>query len=481
MKKIKNNLKYVAFILLLLVSATVSSCSDWLDTQPSNQTSADKLFSTEKGFQEALSGAYTLMTKAELYGKEMTFGFTDVIAQQWLLDDVTNTSPYFGAKAYDFESELTRKLTEDIWLAQYNVIANVNDILAFVDARKNVFNNIGYNVIKGEALALRAYLHFDMLRLFAPNDFALNKETKYIPYVDQFSKNLTASMSAKEVVTKCLADLDAAAELLKSDPIYTNIENEDFYYKNRTVHMNYYAVKALIARINIYIGEKEKALKAAKEVIAAQNNGLFRWVNVDEATSTSENLRDYTFSSEHIFGLNVKKLVDHIKGSFVYPYNPILQNRKYCKTKTSDISTLFAEEPDDYRTLLYKTEEGIEKMFVKFKQVEKSKTRDRMPMIRISEMYYIAAECSTDATEALGYLNTIRDKRNIKTLITDKNKLTSELYKEYQKEFTGEGQLFYFYKRLNIKIEASNDNYTFTLPLPRVELDLGGRPRPEKI
>lgn len=472
MKKILNNIKYLTITIFTVGVLSVSSCSEWLNVQPSNQTSADELFKTEAGFQEALSGVYTLMTKEEAYGKEMTYGFADVVAQQWDLSKLNTSSstPYYGAKTYDFETEITYSLIENIWLTQYTAIANANDILAFVDDRKSVFDGIGYSIVKGEALALRAFLHFDLLRLFAPNDFALGTETKYIPYVSEYSKNLTLSHTAKEVYNKCLADLEEAAKLLKVDPLLTGEKPTDPYYDSRITHLNYYAVKALMARIYLYAGKKPEALACANEVIDAQTATRFRWVKEAETTSTSDKEMDYTYSAEHLFHLNVRKLEDYAKSSFGGEATVVLNNRKY----NSETDELF-RGTTDYRTYLYS---ASDKSVIKFKQVKDSETRDIMPMIKIPEMYYIAAECSADATEALGYLNTVRRNRRIVGDITDINLFESELFKEYQKEFVGEGQLFYYYKRLNQRIETVGDNYTFVLPLPRVEIDLGGRPRP---
>lgn len=456
----------------VVVAIMLCSCSDWLDRQPSNQTSADKLFKTELGFQEALTGIYTLMSSKDLYGKEMTYGFVDVIAQQWQLTSIPSTSPYNGAKNYDFETELTYKLIEKIWLSQYNAIANINDLLAFIDNRRDVFSNEnGYSFIKGEALALRAFIHFDLLRLYAPNDFAIGKSTTYIPYVTEFSKNLTESHTAKEVVDKCLEDLIKAEEFLKNDPIITGLVSPDLYFRDRVYHMNYYAVKALKARIYFYMGQKQQAYEEAKSVIAAQNATRFRWVKEAEATSATELGMDYTYSAEHIFCLNITKLSDYIVGSFVSPYDVQLKNRKH----NESLKVLF--DGNEYRTYLY----DKDVLFIKFKQVDRSATRDKMPLIKISELYYIAAECSTDHAEALGYLNLVRLNRRVAGNIDNYAQLTEELFKEYQKEFTGEGQLFYYYKRLNQRIESSSESYTFVLPLPRVEIDLGGRPRPAKF
>ena len=48
-------------------------------------------------------------------------------------------------------------------------------------SREELFTGNNYNIIQGEALALRAMLHFDMLRLFGPV-YSRNPEATSIPY-----------------------------------------------------------------------------------------------------------------------------------------------------------------------------------------------------------------------------------------------------------------------------------------------------------
>ena len=44
----------------------------------------------------------------------------------------------------------------------------MNTLLKNADEKKNLFTGDQYNWITGEAYALRAMLHFDLLRLFGP-------------------------------------------------------------------------------------------------------------------------------------------------------------------------------------------------------------------------------------------------------------------------------------------------------------------------
>ena len=62
--------------------------------------------------------------------------------------------------------------------------------------------------------------------------------------------------------------------------------------------------------------------------------------------------------------------------------------------------------------------------------------------------------------------------------ITSKE-LSTEIEKEWKKEFLGEGQMFYFYKRLGYtKFPNSSqliDEKVYVLPIPEDEINVGGR------
>ncbi|MFR7808230.1 MAG: RagB/SusD family nutrient uptake outer membrane protein [Butyricimonas faecihominis] len=77
-----------------------------------------------------------------------------------------------------------------------------------------------------------------------------------------------------------------------------------------------------------------------------------------------------------------------------------------------------------------------------------------MPMIKLSEMYLIVAECSfdLDSEMSLEYLNVLRDHRirNHVHTIPVKESIQDEMRREY----LGEGQMWYVMKRNNLKIET---------------------------
>lgn len=84
-------------------------------------------------------------------------------------------------------------------------------------------------------------------------------------------------------------------------------------------------------------------------------------------------------------------------------------------------------------------------------------------MMKLSEAYYIAAEVYgkpesglTDLNKAWEYLNVIRQDRGLSNASGNNNTLTDQITKEYIREFIGEGQIFFYFKRLN---KGFDNNY----------------------
>ena len=478
MKKNIYRLRVVCAVMLALFCTT--SCNDWLEVKPKTEEEADKLFSTLDGFKSALAGVYIGMSQTELYGREMTFGMVGVLGQEWGSgSDLGNQySAYSYLLNYNYEQVVSKALIDAVWNKMYEGIANVNTLIQYSDLKREVLGDY-YGVVRGEALALRAYMHFDLLRLFAPYDFSAEAKVA-IPYVLEAKPAIAPQLTPTKFVEYALKDVEAALELLKSDPILTGEDVsgvDNGYLANRNFHLNYYAVLGLKARIWLYAKDVTAAYGAANEVILAQQQkGLFPWVKTADITTTEANLRDRTFSSEHLFAFNTTKLEEYIKGYFREASLPLME-----RLMPGELY-----EADDYRTALYETYSGFANVLTKFWQMDKAYVqgqgyvtpkRNRMPAIRIAEMYYIAAEALKESNigEALEMLNTLRVHRGLMKLENlDKDQLQEELGREYYREFIGEGQVFFYHKRMNTSIIATA-NAVYVLPMPDDEIDLGQR------
>ena len=102
-------------------------------------------------------------------------------------------------------------------------------------------------------------------------------------------------------------------------------------------------------------------------------------------------------------------------------------------------------------------------------------------LVKLSEMYLIVAECQmrSENPDALETLNTMRRSRITNVNSSDKSTITEdELIEEMRREFLGEGQMFFQYKRLNTPIrnilkEVPANNTIFVLPIPEGEIEYG--------
>lgn len=469
--KIKNNI----YTVLLAVGFTlmVCSCNDWLDVQPKSQVEDSELFTSQQGYKEALAGVYSSMVSDNTYAKNLTFGAIAVLGQEWTSFP---TAAYEDIAKFDYTTTYSKSLIEGIWTTNYNSIVNVNNLLSHIDGSKKLFSGNNYSIIKGEALALRAFLHFDLLRCFGVS-YAQSPSKPSIPYCTTMSYRVSPQLTVQQVAEKVIADLKDAADLLKdTDPIVTGQEitelEDNGYLKNRQVHLNYYAVRGLMARVYMWMENYGEAQKAAQEVISSD---AFSWATVDKLSKGEDN----SFATEQLFGLK-DDLMSTISD---YYFNPESSTSSFSIDQRT-LLDYYDQETSDYR-YLYLFQSGIGELAdyrfsTKFTESsgDDSYYTKKLPMIRLSEMYLILAECQyRNGGDALTTINDLRTARNI---VTPLNELPEDFYgwliKEYRREFLGEGQLFFLYKRLNRPSILGTDvdaiaQKAYTFPLPISETD----------
>lgn len=206
-------MRLISKIIIAATLFTGTGCNDWLDVTPQAQINAEKLFSTPEGFQNVLYGVYTGMTQSAMYGKNMTWGFMDVLSQYYKVYSNSNHT-YYEAARYNYDNGNSKDAIREIWLNSYRCIANCNILLEQLEEKgEGFFTGDNYRLIKGEALGLRAYLHFDMLRAFAPS-WSDNMDGMGVPYADSFSRKVHPQLSTREMVKRILADLETARSIL---------------------------------------------------------------------------------------------------------------------------------------------------------------------------------------------------------------------------------------------------------------------------
>ena len=460
-----------------------------------------------EGFLVALNGIYTNLNN--VYSSFLSMGAIDVMAQYYNVQQ-NSQHPYYVYANYNYTDDTFDQASGSLWTNMYTLIANTNLLLDHCDEEGSAISPRYYDMVKGEALALRAMMHFDMLRLYGPIYSEATASQSAIPYLEAANnRDMLPILSAGEVAQKVMRDLNEASSLLQNDSIRTAgvnssesediNENNDFRY--RQYRLNYFAVQTLLARLHLWMGNKSDAYKVAKAVIdEVEEKETFPWVTSDMATNAS--YPDRVFSTEVIFGLyNTSRpnLYDNLfnsdlEGDALTFYGNI-------SGTDSKVVSFYGEGSDmDYRRRMWESvvsegssDEGgtvtsvASSYFLKYDDITPSSSnsidysyRYLIPLMRMSEVYLIAAECTDDLTEATEYINGIRLHRNVANVTPTETDLQDYITREFAREVIGEGQLFFYYKRhamevvqsgtaANTTVNIALDNYV--VPLPTTETD----------
>ncbi|MFD2556550.1 RagB/SusD family nutrient uptake outer membrane protein [Sphingobacterium tabacisoli] len=469
--------KYI-HVGLFVLTLVFSSCEKWLDVPPQTQIEADKVFEKESGFQDALTGVYVKMTSQSLYGRELTFGLVDGLGGQFY--GLGSANQYYSTINYDYDEANFIAKSEAVFKDSYNIIANINLLIQNLNEKgSGLFTGVNYHTIRGEAYGLRALLHFDLVRLYGSSIASKGETALAIPYMEAVGTLPKERLTTRALLNKVIADLEVAEqELATYDPIVpAHSANATTYLRDRNLKLNYYAVKALQARVYLYAGDKAKALVAARAVI---ESNVFDWTPSSQIATTVEGQKNRVFTQELIFSLYINGM-----SAITSPFYDEEVSGNLLSRSGTDYVALF-DDKFDYRFEYLTT--PAEKLWdirysTKFVQPTSSQAAfmNRMPMIRKSELYYIAAEClaETDPAGAIAYVNEVRAHRNTAALssLLNTTQVEQEIKREYRKELIGEGQLFFYYKRKNAsqidgKFVTVNDDM-YVLPLPDKEISFG--------
>lgn len=515
-------MKCFILLLSLFVIITASSCKKWLDVSSSTEIVSDQQFSDVSGFRDAVVGVYVKMAKPDMYAMEMTWRTVEFLSQQYA---VVSGAPDLNVPKYAWTTVPLPSKRESIWLATYNTIANINQVLKYQVKNRDVFKQypITDSLIRGEMLGLRAFLHLDLLRLYGKGNLGNRPELQNalaIPYVTEFTRIATPQRSYPETMALLKKDVEEAISYLACDPLSRLRGTNANYWAqeaangfistavsgtvnpNRKMRMNYWAAKALYARILMWEGtpeSKAKALTVAQEVI---NGAYYSWVTSAAINGPFWYSSDLSFVNEQLFTLQVEKFLA-IQETSSYNLNWFYSgspNNQYSVVflSTARRNTVFEAGTSlidiDWRATkgLFADGSALSNWTIAkfYNKLETPATYNkRMPLIRISEMYYIVAECyleqgaNYDKTKAVAALNKVRNQRNIPTSLDLSASLSDvrikeEITKEYMKEFIAEGQLFYYYKRLGTKFipgfaEEMTDTQ-YQMPMPDSEVANGG-------
>ena len=214
-------MKIYHWIIACCLLLPLGGCSNWLDVIPEDSVDEKDLFSTGEGYRNALNGVYRQMSQTSMYGQQMSWGFIDVLGQLYNTQKLSNYSAYgIAGKNYAYRDETVKSVIQVIWSNTYNSIANCNNIVGRItgeDPSKFRGGEAEQHMIQGEALALRAFLHFDLLRLWAPAPVT-NPSGNYMPYFENYPSTYEPDKSVQGKET--LAKEDFESSLVRPNAVY---------------------------------------------------------------------------------------------------------------------------------------------------------------------------------------------------------------------------------------------------------------------
>lgn len=438
-------------LLLLFVSALVmAGCKKYLTVQPESSYTEIQVYSSERAAQQALNGLYNDLADNNLYGANLTMTTLEMLGNRFN-ETSTSINTYYQVQQYAYTQDSVEAIFEGLWQKAYGSILNANKFIAMMDGavKGGVLTQTHADQMKGEAIALRAFVHFDLLRLFGPI-YSQSSGQKAIPYYRNADGNPQPISTAAQVLDSVLADFSQAEILLSNDPVINAgvIASSDFYNGNRNQRLNYYAVKGLMARAYLWGGYTSAAHDSAKSVLN-QGEKWFPWLKDSIARAPID--PDRIFSPEILFGVyNTNMYTNHL----AY-FSAALLDKNILSAQPTRLANTFESNTNDYRytapnSSTWQINGKSYPTFFKYADIATPSKPWRyiQPLIRKSEMYYIVAETDPSPSVSIAALDTVRYHRGVINL-SPAAVIATEVQKEYQKEFWGEGQLFFYYKRTN--------------------------------
>ncbi|MGO4822573.1 MULTISPECIES: RagB/SusD family nutrient uptake outer membrane protein [unclassified Flavobacterium] len=464
-------LKFKHIAILAIVMLTVSCSESFLDINPEQSVAAESAIVDIVTLQTAVNGTYSKLQSNDYYGRTM-YIIPELMADNLYLSS-RNTGPYLEYETF-VVSERNGE-AEGLWEKGYQVIVNATRAIeggkklqGSSTAQQNTINQL-----IGEAYALRALAHFDLVRMFAqPYNFTADASHLGVPVITEVNIVQTSPKrnTVKEVYTQITNDLTTALGLMQT--------------QKGKGSFSIGAAKGLLARVALYQDDKINAIKYSSEVIATGGYSLI--ANKDYATLWSTELNNETLfevvntiadnegsnSLGHFF--NVTGYADALVPTELYGLYDAQDARR------TAITTGAKPSAEKVALFVNKFPKG-------------TLSDDNIKILRLAEQYLIRAEAyakDNQNTLAQNDLNVIIKRANPAAANATETgtALLNRILEERRKELAFEGHRLFDLNRnkKDVKIIQSDKSMTvsypsdkFILPIPLKELNSNPNIKPQ--
>jgi hypothetical protein len=456
--------KSILTLFLAVGLIGLTACDQTINKSPEQSVPPEQLFANEAGAEAALTAAYSGLQLDGTYG-----GFPHIAAD--FTADVVNFTGSFTTwnAAEDFNVIASHGPTDNLWDDHYNVINRANLVIDNAADVPNISQDKVDDLV-GQAKFIRALAYFNLVRWFAE---------PFEPGGDNSQPGVILQTEAVESTSinfdKGRAPVDSIYGQIRAD-LEDAVSRLDV--KGARKRAGQGSAKGLLAKVSLYQGRYDEAATLAEEVIAEDVFSL--------SAAPAEPYQNES-STEIVFAVSFSNIdntgVNDFPTSFYLPgdlggrgdANPVASFVE--DAEDGDIRATPGSEVDG-DTLLY--EFGGEIWTNKWTE---SSLGDDAPVLRVAEMYLIAAEAEARSSngseaQALEYVNTIRTRAGLDEVSgLSGQALIDEIITQRRYELAFEGDRRHDLQRLGRAINSGTSvaepgDSQRLLPIPQREIDV---------
>jgi hypothetical protein len=461
----KNIYKFT--IVALLASVVLYGCENILEPSVDQSLPIESAVETIDDLSGIILGAHDILNNAVLYGRDIHIG-PDVTSDNAFSN--TNSNRFVIQAQLNFITQ--NAYSANTWNQFYRVIALSNIVIN----NESGLSGAAYDHIVGQAYAIRALSHMNLLKFFGQQWVSGGNPNHGIPYVTTYAEgeNFPERDPIAAVWSNIGQDFAQAVNLMS---------------RNQSTSVSligYDAVRGLQSRYYLYTGEFDLAIAAADDVI---NNGGFSLVNAGDLASTwatgggPGSLWELAFLSTDNPGFDSMARI-------------LLPTNYGDVEATLDLYNAYNED-DARRDLFTVTLDGAgnEQVRMTGKYVDELTGTDNIRVIRFAEVWLNKAEAlsrrnnGADRSEAQAMINTLSEARGSSRVYTNGEPLT--VLAERRLELAMEGHRLFDLARHQLDIPnppirpgigggnrfnqnvdpVSFGDHRYALPIPNAEMN----------
>ncbi len=395
----------ILFMTGLLIGAT--SCEDFVERYPRASMAAELAMADIEGIEATLTGTYNRMQGGTYNHREMN------LVGELLSDQMEIAQTNAGRLVQHPTNQEGAGF--GIWGGRYNDINRLNSILYYIEDVEGSQGRI--ERAKGEAHAMRGYIYFDLLKIYARpylhraplvQGQELGVIIKTLPFLGVDETTFAERGTIEEGYQLVLDDFTTALGYLEG-----NDRQYPFYFTE-------IAVKALLARLHLFMGNWQQAIDYAEDVIAEAPNGLVdaedreSYLTVFADAPGAESIFELAFTAADRPGMNTS-----VAGMASY-FPEVGQGYGDVILRQDLVQLLDAYGAMGHPAgeMYYVREKGGQMCPFqdKYSSYRGEANWDDIKMIRMPEMYFIAAEAYAELDQldnAIDMLQILRDHRGM--------------------------------------------------------------------